>query len=80
MCVALYTVHSHCDLEKTTVFALQTTSEPGISSSLMSPDTGDSRARAQNKCSVLSAVIIRDARSIGFWATPTYSQFALKSG
>lgn len=57
MCGVLYTVHSHCDMEKTTVFALQTTSEPGISSSLMSPDTGDSRARAQNKCSVLAATI-----------------------
>lgn len=47
MCVASYTVHSHYDMEMATVFALQTTSEPGVSSSLMSPDTGNSGARAQ---------------------------------
>lgn len=59
VCVVPYTVHSHYDMETATIFALQTTSEPGVSSSLMSPDTGDSGARAQNKRSVFPAATIK---------------------
>lgn len=59
VCVAPYTVHSHYDMETATVFALQTTSEPGVSSSLMSPVTADSGAHAQNKRSVFPAATIK---------------------
>lgn len=69
--VALYTVHSHCDTETATVFALQTISEPEISSSLMSPGTGNLGLALRTNVQYylllpLSAVVIRDARPIGF--------------